>query len=96
MNCKVLEEANTTGAALPHGVIFAIFMICCMIGSQSVKPLTRWKPPRSLDLNSLNPSPSPSPSPNPNPIPNPNPNPNPSPNPNPNLTLTLALTLTLT
>jgi len=42
----VLEELNTTGGKIPHGFVFAIFMVCCMIGSNCVKMLTRWKPPR--------------------------------------------------
>ena len=42
----VLEEVNNTGAPIPHGFAFAIFMVCCMIGSNCVKMLNRWKPPR--------------------------------------------------
>jgi len=38
-----LEEAR--GDKLPHGLIFAIFMVSCMIGSNCIKLLTRWRPP---------------------------------------------------
>jgi len=41
-----LEETNPTGTGLPHGTVFAIFMVSCMIGSTLVATLSRWQPAR--------------------------------------------------
>jgi len=39
-----LEAANTTGIPLPHGLVFAVLMVSCMIGANCVQMLRRCFP----------------------------------------------------
>lgn len=39
-----LESSLPEGSAIPHGLIFAIFMVCIMIGSNIFKSLCNWQP----------------------------------------------------
>jgi len=41
-----LDATNITGSRLPYGMIFAIFMVSCMIGSTAVNALSRSYPTR--------------------------------------------------